>query len=538
MLHGVGGAKHDGVFGLWFGKAPGVDRTADAFRHANFRGVGRNGGVLALAGDDPHAVSSMLPSDSNVAFYDFQMPFLFPGDVQEILDLGLHGYALSRAAGLWVGFKVVSSVADSGGTVCVDDDRIQPIVPVVQLDGRDFQPAIRLNEAGAPMRLVERELFYARLEIARRYGYENRLNRVVFDPPGATARHRRRGKNLVRPAPGARPISACTKPSSNGSASACSRSPCPTRSIRARCASSRAGLEEIIVVEEKRPFIELFVKDALYGQADCPRVVGKSDETGAPLLRAHDELDPDTIARALAARLPPRRTASRRRIARIDRAQRPAAAALHRAQPRISARAARITARWCAKDGAVVGAGIGCHVMALYMGKENFGRVIGYTQMGAEGAQWAGLAPFTECAHFVQNLGDGTFTHSGSLAVRFAVMSGANITYKLLYNQAIGMTGGQNVHGGMAVPALTRMLEAEGVRRIIVTTDEPERYRGVALAANASVRHRDELPEAERSLAAIAGCHRADPRPAMRLGEAPAAQARQAGDAHAHRADR
>ncbi|WP_173933909.1 indolepyruvate ferredoxin oxidoreductase family protein [Chelativorans sp. Marseille-P2723] len=505
MVQAVDKAKYDGVYAMWFGKAPGVDRSADALRHGNIRGTAEKGGVLVVAGDDPQPNSSMFPSDSNGMFVDLKMPLLFPGDVQEIIDLGLHGYALSRAAGLWVGFKIVASLADSAGTALVSPDRIVPIIPSVELDGRPYKPVLRLNEAGAPMRDAERDLHYARLEIARRYGYENKLNRIVYDVPDAKIGIVAAGKTYFDLRQALRDLGldeSELKRLGIRLLQVRMLFPLDQRTID----EFAEGLEEIIVIEEKRSFLEAFIKEALYSGPHRPIVVGKSEEDGTTLVQAFGDLDADLIARALAKRLQRRfeLPSAARRIEFLDK---------NRQQPiQLSTARAPYFCSGCphstslvAPDGAIVGAGIGCHVMALYMGKENFGNVIGYTQMGGEGAQFVGLSPYTEHQHFFQNLGDGTFTHSGSLAIRFAISSGANITYKLLYNQAISMTGGQSIQGGMTVEQIVRMLDAEGVRRIVITTDDISRYKGVSLPASASVRPRGEILEVEKELAKVPG---------------------------------
>ncbi len=355
------------------------------------------------------------------------------------------------------------------------------------------------------MREAERDLFYARLEVARRYGYENRLNRVVDHVPDARLGIVAAGKTYFDLRQALNDI---------GLGSAELRRlgirllhvrmlyPMDDRTIE----EFSDGLEEVIVVEEKRSFLETFFKEALYERPARPKVYGKFDEDGSPLVPAFGDLDADTIARALARRLQRRfdLPAISGRLEFLEA----------NTQPPIQLSTAR-GAYFCsgcphsrslvAPDGAIVGAGIGCHVMALYMGKENFGNVIGYTQMGGEGAQFVGLAPFTEHGHFIQNLGDGTFAHSGSLAIRFAIASGANITYKLLYNQAISMTGGQNIIGGMSIDQIVRMLDAEGVGRIIITSDDPGRHKGHSFPASVSVRHRDEVLEVEKELARIPG---------------------------------
>lgn len=504
-VNSLPGAKFDGVFGMWFGKAPGLDRTGDAFRHSNFRGVSRNGGVLAVVGDDPAPKSSILPSDSSATLYDLCMPVLSPGDVQDILDLGLHGYALSRASGLWVGLKLASNVADSASSVLVGHERIAPVVPRIEYGGVPFEPKLRINEAGKLMLEVERELYYARLEIARAYGRVNRLNRVVLDPGSARLGIAASGKCYFEVRQALEDLG-LDESALRGLGIRILKLgllfPIDAQTIR----EFAAGLEEIVVVEDKREFLELFIKDILYGTASAPRVLGKRDEAGAVLLPAHGELGADVIARALASRI--------RRLGAGETIDSRLRYLGHRAQQSAELPVARGN-YFCSgcphnrslvvPEGSIVGAGIGCHIMALHIKHETFGTLVGFTHMGGEGAQWIGVAPFSETPHFFQNLGDGTFAHSGSLAVRAAVAAGVNVTYKLLYNSAVGMTGGQDVTGGMSVASLARSLEAEGVSRIVITTDDPGRYARVSLPAICEVMHRDRLVEAQNMLAQTKG---------------------------------
>jgi indolepyruvate ferredoxin oxidoreductase len=500
-LQSVPGAKYDGVFGLWYGKSPGVERAADTFHHANFRGVGKNGGVLVVAGDDPHARSTIYPSDSNLLLANCYMPVLAPGNIQETLDLGRHGYAMSRASGLWVGFKFITDVADSGASVEVGADRVKPIVPKVVTNGQRVEPVFRLNEAGPPLLEAERKIYYGQLEIVREYARLNKLNRIAFDPPKARIGILTGGKTYydVRQALLNLGLDdAALEALGIRILTMGMLFPVEPSIVR----TFAKGLEEIIVVEDKRPLLELALKDLLYALPDRPVVVGKQDETGADLLTAHGELSADVIAPAL-----------ERRLGRLGLAPRlkPVAAAARAVVP-LQPMAAR-TPYFCSgcphnrslkvPEGSVVGAGIGCHVMALWMGPV-FGEVSGYTQMGGEGAQWVGVAPFTDTRHFFQNLGDGTFHHSGSLAIRFAVAAGTNITYKLLYNRTVAMTGGQDVTGALTVPEIVSLLTAERVKKITVTTDEPERYPG-GKVGGAEVWHRDRLVDAEKELAATEG---------------------------------
>src|SRR5215510_12727262 len=462
--------KYDGVLGMWYGKAPGVDRTGDAFKHANYAGVGKNGGVLALVGDDPVSKSSTLPSHSEVALYDALMPTIFPGNVQEIIDLGLHGFMLSRISGLWVGMKIVTNVADEAGTAEASPDRVVPVIPTVELDGRPFQHAINVNLIPPYGLDMERTLHHARLELARLYAYENKLNPVTVPTPDAWIGIMKVGMLF----------------------------PMEPRAVQ----DFARGLEEILVVEEKRSFIEMFAKDVLYGMPDRPRIVGKRDEEDRLLVPIVGELDPDTIARAIARRL-----ARKIRVESVEARLRHLDELKQRPKPLALAR----TAYFCSgcphnrstvvPEGAVAAAGIGCHGMAMGMDRG----IIGITHMGAEGAQWVGIAPFTETPHLFQNIGDGTLFHSGSLAINYAIAAGVNITYKILYNAAVAMTGGQDAAGALPIPALTRRLEADGVKRIIITTDHPENYKGVSIASNCEVWHRDRLLEAQSVLAAIPG---------------------------------
>src|SRR5712691_8300077 len=479
--------KYDGVLGMWYGKAPGVDRTGDAFKHANYAGVGKNGGVLALAGDDPMSKSSTLPSASEVALYDALMPTIFPGSAQEILDLGLHGFMLSRISGLWVGMKIVTNVADEVTTAEVGPSRVSPIIPTVELDGRPFEHHINVNLI-PPFGLDrERTLYHARLELARRYAWENKLNRIAVPTADAWLGIMTTGKTYYDVRQALRELGLDDEALRHHGIRILKMAmlfPAEPRIVR----EFARGLEEVLVVEEKRSFIEMFAKDVLYGIPDRPRIVG--------------ELDPDTIARAIAKRLQRkmRVDSAEARIRHLDELKsRPKSLTLAR------------TAFFCAgcphnrstvvPEGAVAAAGIGCHGMAMGMDRG----IIGVTHMGAEGAQWVGVAPFTETTHMFQNIGDGTFFHSGGLALNYAVASGVNITYKLLYNGAVAMTGGQAAAGALPIPALSRRLEAEGVKKIIITSDDITKYSGSSIAGNAEVWHRDRLLEAQAVLAATPG---------------------------------
>ncbi len=494
--------RYDGVLGMWYGKGPGVDRTGDIFKHANFAGVGRHGGVLALGGDDPLSKSSTLPTHSEVAFYDALMPVLFPGSVQEILDLGRLGFELSRYSGLWVAFKIVTNVADEVGTAEVAPDRVAVVTPEFELDGRPWQ-AQQQPMLMPPFGLeTERQIHYGRLEAARAFAAANRLNRITVPAAGAWLGIAAAGKTYYDLREALHELGLDDEALRHHGIRLLKIGmlfPMEPGIVR----EFARGLEELLVVEEKRAFVELFIRDVLYNESQRPRVVGKFDPDGRPLVPASGELDADRIAMLVASRLERRVRADSitARVALLEALrERPAPITLAR-QPYFCSGCPhnRSTA---VPEGSMAAAGIGCHGMALYMDRSTYG----LTHMGGEGAQWVGMAPFTETPHIFQNLGDGTFFHSGSLAVRQAVAAGTNITFKILYNSAVAMTGGQDAAGALPVPDLTRLLEAEGVRRIIVMTDEPGKYgKDARWARGVEVWHRDRLDEAQRLLREIPG---------------------------------
>jgi len=488
------GAKYDGAIGIWYGKAPGLDRAVDALRHGNFVGVSRTGGGLAVVGDDPSCKSSTLPSASESVFQSLHMPVFFPGDVQDVLDLGLHALGCSRASGLWSGFKIVTSVADAVGSAAVALERID-----VRLPDSGYEHVPNGNLLAPASLEMERTLLGQRTELALAYARENGVNRIEG------ARDARlgivtAGKSYFDLRQALRDLGLPAERDLERAGVRILKLGMTWPLEPLILADLATGLDEIVVVEEKRAFLEPLVKEALYGSAHQPRVFGKE------LLPAEGDLDADAIARAVGERL-----RSRVRIDSVD-ARLEALDEVARRQTALPM--AMRTPFFCsgcphnssikAPDGTLVGAGIGCHTMVL-LNPEGKGDITGITQMGGEGAQWIGMAPFTEDSHLVQNLGDGTFAHSGSLALRAAVAAGANITYKLLYNGHVAMTGGQPVEGGLSVPELTRLLELEGARRIIVTAEDPKRYRGVELASIAEVRDRRELLAAQEELAGVGG---------------------------------
>ncbi|HKP28194.1 MAG TPA: indolepyruvate ferredoxin oxidoreductase family protein [Gemmatimonadales bacterium] len=494
--------KYDGVLGIWYGKGPGVDRTGDAFRHANLTGVGKYGGVLAVAGDDPASKSSTVPSASEVALFDAQMPILYPSDAQGVLDLGLKGFALSRYSGLWVGFKLTTNVADEFSTALVSPSRAEWVRPEFEFRGKPWQPT-QSHTLIPPYNLdLEQELWEGRLEAARHFGAANRLNRTTVDAPGAWLGIVAPGKTYLD----LREALIRLGFSDDDLRRAGVRLfrvdmlyPLDAGTFR-RFAS---GLEEVLVIEEKRNFLELLVRDALYNMPDRPRVVGKRDEQERILVPGHGELEAESLLPVLVARLRARLGDVDERLARIAAGRGAIQAPLGLPMQRL--------AYFCSgcphnrstvvPEGSIAAAGIGCHGMAITM--ERIGA--GFTQMGGEGAQWVGASFFTGTPHLFQNIGDGTLFHSGSLAIRQAIASGANITYKILYNGAVAMTGGQHADGAIGIPDLTRELAAEGVRRTVVLTDEPERYDGVTLAPGVGVFGRENLDQVQRELRNLPG---------------------------------
>ena len=517
--------KHDGVFGIWYGKGPGVDRCIDVFKHANMAGTARHGGVLAIAGDDHIAKSSTAAHQSDHVFKACGMPVFFPSTVQEILDHGLHAIALSRYAGVWSGMKTIQEVVESSSSVSVDPDRVDILLP------EDFQMppgGLHIRWPDAPLeqeaRLMDHK-WYAALAYIR----ANRLNHNVVEGPNDRFGLIASGKayNDLRQALHDLGLDDDT---------------CRTLGVRVHkvgvvwpleasiTRQFAQGLQEILVVEEKRQMIEYQLKEELYNwRADVrPNVLGKFDEPDGDqsggewsmpnpshnwLLRAKADLTPSIIARAVARRLKrlgvPADVAARMdaRLRVIDAREQALAA---QAKTPVGER----TPWFCSgcphntstrvPEGSRALAGIGCHYMATWMDRDT----VTFSQMGGEGVAWVGQAPFTTDAHVFANLGDGTYFHSGLLAIRQSIASGVNITYKILYNDAVAMTGGQRVGErpeGHSVPQIMQTLVAEGVSKLVIVTDDPAKYAGVALSPGVTVHHRDELDAIQRQFRALKG---------------------------------
>ncbi|RFU21968.1 indolepyruvate ferredoxin oxidoreductase family protein [Geodermatophilus marinus] len=497
--------RYDGVVGMWYGKANGFDRAMDALRQANLCGTTRTGGALALVGDDPTAKSSPTPGASEVAAAALMMPMLYPGDVQEVLDLGLHAIAMSRCSGLWTALKMSTPVADGSGSALVSPDRVDPVMVAAELDGRPYEHVPSSHLYGESVLQLERSMVYARIEAALAYARANDINRITVRTPGDRLGLVASGKTYFELRQALRELGLDDGELRRlGVRLLQLRMPYPLDGRVVREFAS--GLEEVLVLEDKRPFVELFLKDELYGLTDRPQVFGKLDERGAHLVPIHAELDTRSIARLVAGRL--RRFAEvpavEERLERLAGGPQLAPLALSRS-PYFCSGCPHNSSAAAVPEGAVVGGGTGCHVLAVFMRPEDVGSIIGITAMGNEGAQWIGAAPFTGLPHLIQNIGDGTYAHSGTLAIRASIAAGTNITYKLLYNDHVAMTGAQPAIGIQAVPQLVQELLAEGVKRVVVTTEDLDRYAGVRLPAGVEVWDRDRMVEAQELLRGIEG---------------------------------
>ncbi len=495
-------ATYDGVVGLWYGKAPGVDRATDALRHAVFAGADPRGGAVAIAGDDPAAKSSTIPSSSAGSMADLHIPVLYPGTPAEALDLGRHAIAMSRTTGLWTGLKIVADVADGAATVLLDPDRFNPVIPLVDGEPYRHRPDGYLLTPHTVD--IEREIVEVRYELAIAYAAANRLNDATVDPPDAWIAIVASGITYREVREALRRLGLDGDESIRDAGVRLVRMGMPIPFSAERARHFARGVTEIFVIEEKSPNIESLLKDALYNQSHHPRIVGKTDERDQMLLSSYGALTADELIEPLRGRLEARiRDRLEQRQPERVRIELPLAPGQSRSPYFCSGcphnRSTEVP------DGAVVGAGIGCHTMALFMDPERVGDIVSLTCMGQEGTQWIGMSPFVETQHIFQNLGDGTYFHSGQLAIAGAVASGTNITYKLLWNRAVAMTGGQDPAGQLEVPDVAAGLLAGGVARVLVTTDEPAAYRGRALPAGVEVWHRDRLTEAQELLAGIEG---------------------------------
>lgn len=504
-------ATRDGIFGMWYGKGPGADRSMDVLKHANSAGTSRYGGVLALVGDDHAAKSSTLAHQSEHIFQAAGLPVLYPSNVQEYLDYGLHGWAMSRYSGLWVAMKCVTDVVESSASVEIDPSRSEIVIP------QDFiMPPGGLSIRWPDPPLVqEARLIDFKWYAAIAYIRANKLNRIVIDSPRARFGIMTAGKAYLDTRQALMDLGLDAK--------ACAE--IGIRLLKIGCVwplnaqdarEFATGLDEILVVEEKRQILEYALKEELYNWRDDvrPKVYGKFDEKdnaggewssprGNWLLPAHSELSPAIIAKAIGTRL-----AKVRMPAEIQAGIAARMAIINAKEHELEQPATIIERKpwFCSgcphntstnvPDGSRALAGIGCHYMTLWMDR----KTETFSHMGGEGVAWIGQSPFTKEKHVFANLGDGTYFHSGILAIRASIAAGVNITYKILYNDAVAMTGGQPVDGTLTVPDVVAQGIAEGARKVVVVTDEPQKYEDRELPGKTAVYHRDDLDKVQREL--------------------------------------
>ena len=495
-------AKYDGVFAIWYGKGPGVDRCGDVIRHANAAGTAPNGGVLALLGDDHAAVSSTLPHQNEHNMASWMMPMLYPANVQEYLDYGHLGWAMSRYSGCWVGFKAVTEIVESAASVYVDPDRLDIVIP------DDFEmPPGGLGARWPDDRFeqevrLQRHKVYAALAFAR----ANHLNRVVIDSPNPRFGIVTTGKSYLDVRQALDDLGIDEKMASDiGLRVFKVGMPWPLEPEAVRHFAE--GLEEVLVVEEKRAFIENQLKEQLYNWREDvrPTVVGKFDEHRRWLLPAHGELQPSHVARVIVERLKDKVTSAgmqeRMEVLARKEAAKGESAPVVRTPYFCSGCPHNTSTR--VPEGSRAMAGIGCHFMAVWMNRSTEL----FTHMGGEGVPWVGQQPFTDETHIFANLGDGTYYHSGLMAIRQAVAAEVNITYKVLFNDAVAMTGGQAHDGPLSPWQISQQVYAEGVKRIVVVSDEPDKYAvGTEWAPGVTIHHRDDLDRVQRELRETLGC--------------------------------
>ena len=492
--------RYDGVLGIFYAKGPGVDRAGDALRHAVYAGAAACGGAVVIAGDDPMAKSSTIPSSSAGTLVDKHIPVLYPGSPGEALDLGRHAVYLSRATGLWTSLKIVSDVGDGSGTVHLDPARVQPIIPTI--DGEEYRhtPDGRLLTPATVH--TEREICEVRLPLAIEYAALNRLNHTTVNPADAWIGIVASGTTYGELRDALRRLGLDSDSDISAAGIRLLRMHMPMPFSPETVRRFARGLEEVLVVEEKHPDIESLVKDALYNESRRPRVTGKFDEHDDVLLPGHGGLSADDLIGPLRRRLG-QRIGHRLAPATPRRELIPLNTEVARSPYFCSGcphnRSTKVP------DGAAVGGGIGCHTMTLLMDSDGFGDMIGLTCMGQEGTQWIGMAPFVDTPHIFQNIGDGTYFHSGQLAISGAVAAGVNMTYKLLWNRTVAMTGGQDPTGVLGVAEVCRVLLAQGAARVLVTTDDTARYRDRDLPDGVDLWPRSRLMEAQELLADTAG---------------------------------
>jgi indolepyruvate ferredoxin oxidoreductase len=496
------GAKVDGVFAMWYGKGPGVDRCGDVFKHGNAAGTSKHGGVLALAADDHACRSSTLPHGSELEFVSAMMPILNPAGVQDILDMGLLGWAMSRFTGRWVGFKTIAETVESSASVNVNPHQLDIVLP------EDFElppGGLNIRWPDPPLNQEMRLHQYA-VKAAVAFARANRIDRTVIDSPKARLGIITTGKSYLDVLQALEYLGLSQRACEDiGIRVYKVGMTWPLEPIGIR--EFARGLEDIIVVEEKRSFIESQMKEHMYNwdHATRPSIVGKYDEAGEWILPSTNELTPAMIAKVIAARVQRFHTSE----AMEDRLKWIAAKEAELAVPRANFPRVPHYCSGCPHNTSTVVpqgsralGGIGCHYMVTWMDR----KTDTFTQMGGEGVTWCGQAPFTETPHVFQNLGDGTYFHSGSLAIRQAISAKVNITYKILYNDAVAMTGGQPVDGTLTVPDIAWQVRSEGVDAIVVVSDDVAKWsKPEVFPAGVEFEHRDNLDAVQKRLREVRG---------------------------------
>lgn len=496
------GPKYDGVFGMWYGKGPGVDRSCDAIKHGNYAGTMPHGGVLALAGDDPGAKSSSICHQSEQAFIHCGVPILNPSSIQDYLDLGMYGFALSRYSGCWVGFKCLTDTVDSAASVDIGPDRVPILIPT---DFEMPEGGLHIGWANMPPQ-VETRLYQQRLPAALAFARANKLDRVVLDSPKRRLGILTTGKAYLDVRQALVEIGLDDAKAADLGLSIYKVAltwPLEPEGALAFC----DGLEDVLVIEEKRGVIEDQLARLLYNASRRPRLLGKRDESGAPLVPSEGELSPailgDVLRGWITRRVPERAQELQ------PKPEPPVALGNGGGLMRLPSFCSGCphNTSTVVPEGSYALGGIGCHGMAVWLPER---RTLGATQMGGEGANWVGQAPFTETPHIFQNMGDGTYFHSGLLAIRSAITTGTTITYKILVNGAVAMTGGQPIEGEPLQGEITardvvRQLHAEGVEHIAAVSNEPEKYTNDTFPPGVTVYHRDELDRIQKQFREISG---------------------------------
>ncbi|MEZ7879494.1 MAG: indolepyruvate ferredoxin oxidoreductase family protein [Rhodospirillales bacterium] len=495
-------SNYDGVFGMWYGKGPGVDRSGDAFRHANFAGTAPNGGVLVLAGDDPACKSSTVPSQSEHALMDANIPILNPINVQEILDFGIYGWAMSRYSGCWVGMKCITDTVDTSASVDVDTDRVKIVIPT-DFEMPDDGLHIRWPDPALDQELrLQKHKIYAALAFAR----ANKINYTTMDSKKPRFGIVSTGKSYLDTLQALNDLGIDQDEAERiGIRLYKVGMPWPLEPDGIR--KFAEGLDEILVIEEKRAVIENQLKEQLYNWNPNvrPRVIGKFNEAGDWILPSAGELTPARIARVIADRIQNfhKSPSIADRLNFLEAKER---TILEHKTPvqRIPYFCSGCPHNSSTKvpEGSRALAGIGCHYMVIWMDRNTST----FTHMGAEGVSWIGQSPFTDTEHVFTNLGDGTYFHSGIMAIRASVAAKVNITYKILYNDTVAMTGGQTMDGPLDPAIISRQVSAEGAKRVIVVSDEPDKYPlNTNFASGVTFHHRDDLDGLQKELRQVKG---------------------------------